>query len=85
MTSNLKLLSFNASIYFNRTCLELNLTPKYAHTRTNSHNKVLAKHIEDKVHKLYIKNEIKFWYAKKQNLNKTLYHLHIQNGKQWGN
>jgi hypothetical protein len=58
--------------------------PEYAQTRINSHNKTFAKHIEGKVHKLRIKNEIKFLYAKKQNLNKTLYYLHIQNGKQWG-
>jgi hypothetical protein len=80
MNTKLKLLNSKANIYFNRTCLELNLTPKYAHARINSHNKALAKHIEDKVHKLRIKKEIKSWYAKKQNLNKTLYQLHIQNG-----
>jgi hypothetical protein len=42
-----------------------------------------AKYIEDKVHKLRIKNKIKFWYADKHSLKKTLYRLHIQNGKKW--
>jgi hypothetical protein len=79
MNTKLKLLNFNVNIYFNRTCLALNLTPKYAHIKINSHNKPLAEHIEDKVHKLHIKNKIKFWYSMKQNLNKTLYQLHIQN------
>jgi hypothetical protein len=85
MNTKLKLLKCYANIYFNRICLELNLIPKYAHTMINSHNKALAKHIEYKILKFRIKNEIKFWYAKKQELNKTFYQLHIQNGKQWGN
>jgi hypothetical protein len=75
----------SANIYLNRTYLEFNLTPNFAHTRINSYNKALAKHTEAKVHKLRVKNKIKFWYAKKQNLNKILYQLHIKNGKQWGN
>jgi hypothetical protein len=78
-------LSCSANIYLNRTYLELNLTPNFAHTRINSYNKAHAKYTKDKVHKLHIKNKIKFWYAKKQNLNKILYQLHIKNGKQWGN
>jgi hypothetical protein len=68
MNTKLKLLNCNANIYFNRTCLDLNLTPKYAQTRINSHNKTCAKHLEGKVHKLCLKNEIKFLYTKKQNL-----------------
>jgi hypothetical protein len=84
MNTKLKLLNYNANIYFNETCLEIGLIPKYAHTKINSHNKTFAKQIENKIHKLHIKNAIKFWYAKKQNVNKTLYHLHIRNGKEWG-
>jgi hypothetical protein len=57
-------------------CLEQNLTSKCAQ---NSHNKFMAKYVEEKIHKIRIKREIKFWYTKKQNLNKTLYNLHIKN------
>jgi hypothetical protein len=85
MNTKLKLLNCNANIYFNKTCLELGITPKYAHTKINSRNKTFAKQIENKIHKLRIKNEIKLWYAKKQNLYKTFYYLHIQNGKECGN
>jgi hypothetical protein len=35
--------------------------------------------------KMHIKNEIKFLYAKKQNLNQVLYTLHLQNAKKWSN
>jgi hypothetical protein len=85
MNTKLKLLNCNANIYFNKTCLDLNLTPKYAQTKIKTHNKILRKHIEDKMHILRIKTEIKFWYTRKGNFNKILYQLHIQNVKQWGN
>jgi hypothetical protein len=48
MNIKLKLLNCNASIYFNRTCLELNLTPKCVHTKINLHNITYAKHTEEK-------------------------------------
>jgi hypothetical protein len=32
-----------------------------------------------------LKNEIKFWYIKKQQLNKVLYNLHLENGHVWKN
>jgi hypothetical protein len=34
---------------------------------------------------LRIKNQIKFLYVKKQNLNKSFYALHLENGRNWGN
>jgi hypothetical protein len=37
--------------------------------------------MEEKMHKICIKNETKFWYIKSHNPNKTLYNLYIQNGK----
>jgi adenylate cyclase class IV len=75
MNTKLKLLNCKANIYFNRTCLHLNLTPKYAQTRINSHNKTFVIYLEDKIHKLLLQNEIKFLYTKKQNLNRSLYPL----------
>jgi hypothetical protein len=40
MNIKLKLLNCNANIYFNKTCLELGIIPKYAQTKIkiNSHN-----------------------------------------------
>jgi hypothetical protein len=48
MNIKLKLVNCNANVYFNRTCSELNLTPKYVHTKINLNNKTYAKHIEEK-------------------------------------
>jgi hypothetical protein len=73
MDTKLNLMNCNANIQFNRTGLELNLTPKY------THNNVMTKCLEAKIYKLNIKNEIKMRYVKKQNLNKYPYYLHIQN------
>jgi hypothetical protein len=53
---------------------------KYTYKEIKSRHTFIAKHVEEKKHKTGINNEIKFWYTKKQNLNKTLYNLHIPNG-----
>jgi hypothetical protein len=45
MNTELKLLNYNANNYFNKTCLELGIIPKYAHTKINSHNNTLVEQI----------------------------------------
>jgi hypothetical protein len=60
------------------------LTPKYAQIKLHSHNKSIIKHTESKVIKIRIQNEIKFPYAKKQELNRTLCNLHLQAANEWG-
>jgi hypothetical protein len=60
------------------------LTPQYAQIKLHSHNKFIIKHTESKIIKIRIKNEIKFLYAKKQELNKTLYNLHLQAANELG-
>jgi hypothetical protein len=60
MNTTLELLNCNANIYFNRTCLEQNWIPQYAHIKLYSHNKFLIKHTKSKIAKIGIKNEIKF-------------------------
>jgi hypothetical protein len=42
-----------------------------------------AKETQMQAQTLQIKNEIKFLYKKKQQLNKELYHTHIQNTNTW--
>jgi hypothetical protein len=69
MNSKLKLLNCNANIHFNRTCLERNLTPKYAHIKINSHYKTIINHTETQTRKIRLRNEIKFLYATKQGLS----------------
>jgi hypothetical protein len=87
MNTKLKLLNCNANIYFNRKCLELNLTTIYAQIKLkmNPHNKIVNKKMIDKFQRTRIKNEIKFWYTKKQHLNKVLYNLPLLNGHIWKN
>jgi quinol monooxygenase YgiN len=81
-----KLLNCNANIYFNKACLRHNITPKYAqvHIKTANTSKA-AKHTETQTRLLRIKNEVKFLYKKKQQLNKDLYRLHIKSANEWGN
>jgi hypothetical protein len=85
MNTKLKLLNCNANIYFNTTCLEQNVIPKYARIKVNSHKKSIVEHAELKIQNIRIKNKTKFWYAKKQNLNKVLHTLHLQNANESGN
>jgi hypothetical protein len=84
MNTKIKLLNTNANIYFNRICLEQNITPQYAQVKIHSCNKSVIKHIEPKITKIRIKNEIKFLYAKKQTLNETLYKIPLQAANVWG-
>jgi hypothetical protein len=79
-----KLLNTNANIYFKRICLEKNITPQYAQVKIHSCNESIKKHIEPKINKIRIKNEIKFLYAKKKTLNETLYKIHLQVINEWG-
>ena len=82
--SKLKLLKCKACIWFNKQCKVNNLTPKYAHFNTKSHNdrdrktKLMAV-------KYRVNQEIKFLYKKKQNLNTGLYKTQLECGEFWQN
>jgi hypothetical protein len=60
MNTKLKVLNCNVNIYFNRTCLDLNLIPKYAQVRIRSHNKTITRLTETQAAKLRIRNETLF-------------------------
>jgi hypothetical protein len=68
---------------FNKMCLEQKLVPKYAYTKSKEHNRYATKRLQNQIHILKIKNELKFWYMKKQHLNKTLYKLQLKNSNEW--
>jgi hypothetical protein len=87
MNTKLKLLNCNANTYFNKKRLAENLTPKYALTKAkvNPHNKFRDLKTIEKFQKTRIKNKIKFWYTKKQHLNKILYSLYLENAFKWKN
>jgi hypothetical protein len=61
--------------------------PKYVQIHIKSADtSEAAKRTETQVRTLKIKNEIKFLYKKKQQLNKELYTLHLLNANnEWGN
>jgi hypothetical protein len=78
----LRLLHFNANIYFSKKCLESHFTPKCAKLNLPNRN-VREKNTKGTGQYLYIKNEIKFWYKKKQNLNDELHKVHLENANRW--
>jgi hypothetical protein len=53
-------------------------------TKIKSHSKAISQHLTDKIQEIRIKNKIKFWFKKKQMLNKQLYNLHLENSKKNG-
>jgi hypothetical protein len=56
----------------------MKIVPRYVHIRALTHN-IAAK----KTQTLRMKNEIKFLYKKKQQLNKELCYIHIQSANTW--
>ena len=79
-----KLYNCNASIYFNKKCLNKRLTPLYAQIKIPNTSPV-HKYTQQKVPKLRIKDEIKFLHCKKQKLNSEIYQLHLKLANLWEN
>jgi hypothetical protein len=79
-----KLLSCNADIYFNQQCVLRKLTPKYARFKIPNRHPA-AKTTAFKAQSMRVKEEIKFLYMKKQQLNTKLYHVHLNAANTWGN
>ena len=79
-----KLYNCNASIYFNRQCLNKQLTPSYATIRIPNTSPA-HRHTQRKVAKMRIKDEIKFLHCKKQKLNDEIYQLHLLLASHWSN
>ena len=79
-----KLLSCNADICFNQQCLCKKLTSNFARIEIPSHSPA-AKATTVKTQTIRVREEIKFLYMKKQQLNKKLYYLHLNIANTWGN
>jgi hypothetical protein len=60
------------------------VTPKYADTKFQNTSPA-AKYSAKKAQITRIKDEIKFLYKKKDNLNRELYEHHLKAAKYWGN
>ena len=77
-----KLLTTNAHIWFNRTCQNKNITPRYANLKLKGSNNA-TKLTQKQLIKIRINNELKFLYIKKQNINNQLYKSHLENAQYW--
>jgi len=78
-----KLLKYCAIIYFNKQCLAKRVIPKYANIKFQNTSPV-AQFTSKKAEIKRIKDEIKFLYKKKENLNRELYERHLKAAKPWG-
>jgi hypothetical protein len=74
----------NANIYFNGQYHQKGLIPNYAKIKILISSPA-AKSTQRKTQNLRIKDEIKYLYMKKQQLNHRLYHLHLSLATTWGN
>ena len=70
------------NIYFNKQCLLHGLTPKYANIRV-PHTSSAAPFTQRKLIKMRLKDELKFLYTRKTELNKQLYHMHLRVANEW--
>jgi hypothetical protein len=70
------------TLVVNLICLYKSITPKYAKIRIQGTSRA-AKRTQNQVTTLRINNELKHLYAKKQNINKQLYTLHLRNAHFW--
>jgi hypothetical protein len=84
MNLKTKLMKCCANLYFNRQCLIKKLIPKYADIKIPNTSPA-ADYTSKKIRNIRIKDEIKFLYKKKQQLNKDIYHAHLEVTKEWGN
>jgi hypothetical protein len=64
-------LTCNANICYNEKCKRRNITSQIFQTSP------AAKFTETKAQNIHIKDEIKFLYTKKKNLNQPFYNLHL--------
>jgi hypothetical protein len=77
-----KLHNCNANIYFNQQCLKKQLTPAYTLIKVLNTSPA-SKYTQHRIPNLRIKDEIKFLYIKKQQLNHQIYHLHLSLANTW--
>jgi hypothetical protein len=72
-----------ANIYFNKQCLKLHVIPKYAQIKFPRSSPTSIS-TQQKTQVMRIKDEIRFLYRKKQQLNLELYRAHLKASTEWG-
>jgi len=60
------------------------MVPRYADIKLPNTSPA-ARNTQKKVHNMRIRDEIRFLYKKKQQLNNTLYKIHLKAAQEWGN
>ena len=79
-----KLYKCNANIYFNKQCLKRHIIPCYAKIKIPNTSPA-HRHTQNKIPTIRIRDEIKYLYAKKQQLNSQLYQSHLLLANTWDN
>jgi len=79
-----KLFNCNANIYFNRQCHRKGLIPNFSKIKIPISSPA-TKSTQRKTQNLRIKDEVKYLYMKKQQLNHRLYYLHLSLANTWDN
>jgi hypothetical protein len=74
----------NSAIWFNKMCMQRQVTHKCVSIRINGFNRQCQDTLK-KATQIRIKEELEFLYVKKQKLNKRLYKLHLNCAKLWRN
>jgi hypothetical protein len=72
-----KLHRTNAAIWCNKSCRQLQFTPKYIAIKVNGQNRQSQNTLKTAI-EYKINQEVKYLYFKKQKLNEQLYHLHLK-------
>jgi hypothetical protein len=78
-----KVLKCCANMYFNKQCLNNEIIPNYANIKLPKISPAASK-TQKKVHVMRIKDEIRFLYKKKEQLNDTMYKIHLKAAQEWG-
>ena len=78
-----KLLKCCADICFSKQCLAKRLIPSYANIKSQNTSPV-AQFTSKKAQITRIKDEIKFLFKKKEELNRELYEHHLRAAEEWG-
>ena len=82
--TRIKVLKCCTNIYFNKQCLNKRNVPSYANIKLPNTSPA-ARTTQRRVHSMRIRDEIRFLYKKKQQLNNTLYKIHLKAAQEWGN
>jgi hypothetical protein len=72
-----KVLKCCANIYFNKQCLNNKIIPNYANIKLPK-SSPSAWNIQKKVREMRIRDDIRFLYKKRQQLNNKMYKIHLK-------